>query len=251
MILYFSGTGNSRYAAETVSRITGDELVSLNKLIKAGESGNFVSQRPLVIVAPVYAWRLPRLVSDFLLRASFDGNKDIYFLLTCGDSAGAAAVYAARLCQKTGLNFRGFATIVMPENYIALFTAPSEQQSQQLIAAADQRLAQLAGLIAAGEPLPMEKSGLIGSICSKLINPLFYRFTIKDKAFYATEQCNGCGRCAQLCPLNNIRLAEAKPCWLGNCTHCMACIGGCPQQAIEYGRGTKGKRRYYLSQSPK
>lgn len=251
MILYFSGTGNSRYVAEAVSRTTGDELVSLNKLIKAGERGNFVSQRPLVIVAPVYAWRLPRLIKDFLQSASFSGNKDVYFLLTCGDSSGAAATYAARFCQGKGLNFRGFATIVMPENYIALFKAPSEQQSQQLIAAADQRLAQIAPLIAAGKPLPEEKSGLFGSLCSGLVNALFYRFIIKDKAFYATDKCNGCGRCVQLCPLNNIELADSKPRWQGNCTHCMACIGGCPQQAIEYGRGTHGKRRYYNTASPR
>ncbi|MDU1855461.1 MAG: flavodoxin, partial [Clostridium baratii] len=31
-----------------------------------------------------------------------------------------------------------------------------------------------------------------------------------------------------------------------NCTHCMACICGCPVQAIEYKNKTKGRNRYYL-----
>ncbi len=28
------------------------------------------------------------------------------------------------------------------------------------------------------------------------------------------------------------------------CTHCMACICGCPAEAIEYGSRSRGKARY-------
>ena len=62
MILYFSGTGNSRYAAELIQQVTADEMVCLNELIKTGQKREFANGRPLVIVAPTYAWRLPRLV---------------------------------------------------------------------------------------------------------------------------------------------------------------------------------------------
>ena len=30
----------------------------------------------------------------------------------------------------------------------------------------------------------------------------------------------------------------------GRCTHCMACICGCPAGAIEYGTASRGKPRY-------
>ena len=46
MILYFSGTGNSRYAAELIASVTGDELVSLNKIIKDGKEPVFNSDKP-------------------------------------------------------------------------------------------------------------------------------------------------------------------------------------------------------------
>ena len=58
--------------------------------------------------------------------------------------------------------------------------------------------------------------------------------------------CTGCGRCAQLCPTNNIVLRSGKPVWGGNCTHCMACISYCPTEAIEYGKKSVGKPRYRL-----
>ena len=47
-------------------------------------------------------------------------------------------------------------------------------------------------------------------------------------------------------PLGNITMEDKKPHWNGNCTHCMACIGGCPSEAIEYKRKSKGKPRYYI-----
>lgn len=30
------------------------------------------------------------------------------------------------------------------------------------------------------------------------------------------------------------------------CTHCMACIGGCPAEAIEYKAKSKNCRRHYI-----
>lgn len=74
----------------------------------------------------------------------------------------------------------------------------------------------------------------------------FYRFFVKADAFRATDACIGCGKCVELCPLNNIRLENGKPVWGKNCTHCMACICHCPKEAIEYGKKSKGKPRYHF-----
>ena len=68
---------------------------------------------------------------------------------------------------------------------------------------------------------------------------------VKAKPFYTTDACVACGKCAELCVLNNITLnADEKPVWGDNCTHCMACICNCPAEAIEYGKKSQGKPRY-------
>lgn len=67
-----------------------------------------------------------------------------------------------------------------------------------------------------------------------------------DKKFYVTDTCVPCGNCEKICPFHNIKFTDKKPIWNRNCTHCMACIGSCPTEAIEYGKHTKGLRRYYL-----
>ena len=60
------------------------------------------------------------------------------------------------------------------------------------------------------------------------------------------EQCNGCGLCAKYCPASAISLQNGKPVWKDQYYQCMRCINACPQQAIQYGKGTIKRRRYMI-----
>ena len=70
------------------------------------------------------------------------------------------------------------------------------------------------------------------------------RKNIKDKPFRVLDTCIGCGLCEKNCVMSNITMQDGRPVWNGNCTHCMACICGCPEAAIEYGKKSVGKPRY-------
>ena len=102
----------------------------------------------------------------------------------------------------------------------------------------------LAALIGQGIPIPAPKTGAIDQIYTAVANPVFYRFFVKADPFRVTDACVSCGKCAAACPLGNITMVAGKPRWGGDCTHCMACICGCPVEAIEYGRKSRGKPRY-------
>lgn len=80
---------------------------------------------------------------------------------------------------------------------------------------------------------------------SSIVNVIFYPLFVKAKPFYATDNCINCKKCVELCPLNNVHMVDERPKWGDDCTHCMACICGCPADAIEYGRHSQGKPRYY------
>lgn len=58
---------------------------------------------------------------------------------------------------------------------------------------------------------------------------------VKIKKFYVTEECVSCGRCANVCPLGNVRLENGKPVWGSRCRYCMACMNRCSKKAIVYG----------------
>lgn len=77
------------------------------------------------------------------------------------------------------------------------------------------------------------------------VNPAFYSFFVKAKAFRVGDGCTGCGRCAKLCPMNNITLRSVSG--LGRPLHPLhACICYCPAEAIEYGRKSVGQPRYHF-----
>lgn len=245
MILYFSGTGNSRYAAQYIGNIIRDEIVSINDKIKKLKDETLHSEKPLVFVCPTYAWRIPKVVETFIKKSEFSGNKNVYFILTCGADIGNATFYIKKLCLEKELNLQGVAGIVMPDNYIVMYDVVDNHKVKQLLRDADKSLHRVAKTIKSGAELPTGKENILDTIKSSVVNPMFYQFFVSAKGFYSTESCIHCGKCQDLCPLNNIMIVNGRPKWGDNCTHCMACISRCPKSAIEYKNKTKDRHRYY------
>ncbi len=244
MIIYFTGTGNSRYLAIRLANQLNDTALDAAQYIKKREYPAFASEIPYIFVAPTYAWRLPRVFADWLRKCSFAGCRTAYYVLNCGSGIGAADAYIRPLSTELGLEHMGTARVLMPENYIAMFSAPDEDKAAAIIAKAGEQVQALARTVRAGQSFAPVKVNVIGRFCSGIVNSCFYRFSVSAKKFTATDSCIGCGRCAESCMLNNITLKDGKPSWGADCTHCMACICGCPKEAIEYGRHSKGLRRY-------
>ena len=171
--------------------------------------------------------------------------------MDCGSEIGNAAGYNRQLAAQKQLQYMGTAQIIMPENYIAMFNAPPKEQAKSIVGQAEPELQKVLTQLKAGQEFPPPRDNLYDRFMSGPVNPVFYRFFVKAEAFRATSACIGCGKCVELCPLNNIRLENGKPLWGKNCTHCMACICYCPKEAIEYGKKSKGKPRYHFEAQEK
>ena len=246
MIIYFSGTGNSSYCAAKISSFTTIPITDANHLIKGGKNGGFTSDEPYVFGAPTYSWQMPHIFTAFLKKSTFSGNKNAYFVMTCGDDIGNAGKYNKALCDELGLTYKGTAAVKMPENYIAMFDSPSLERSLKIIKASDKTLEEISRVIADGGTLTAENGGIAGKLKSGIVNRMFYALCVKSKSFYADSKCTSCGKCEKVCPANAVKLVDGKPHWGEGCTHCMACISYCPTEAIEYGKKSVGKRRYTL-----
>lgn len=244
MILYFTGTGNSEYVAKRIGDGIGEETYNLFEKIRDNDFSELHSERPWIIVSPTYAWRIPRILERWLERAELSGSREIYFVMTCGDSIGNAGKYLKALCLKLQMNYNGCFRVIMPENYIAMFTTPTKDEALSIIEKAEAEIDEAIELIKSGRSFSEPELSLTDSLYSGIVNELFYPLFVHSKKFYVTESCISCGLCEAVCPLSNVRIIGGKPSWSDNCTHCMACICRCPKEAIEYGRRSKGLPRY-------
>ena len=244
MILYFTGTGNSEYTARRIAKETEEEICNLFTKIRENDYSPLHSETPWIVAAPTYAWRIPRILEKWLKQTELSGNRNIYFVMTCGDSIGNAGSYLKKLCADMEMNYRGCYEIVMPENYIAMFTTPTKEKAITMIDRAEMEIHQAIERIKSGELFPEAKLTLMDKMNSGIVNCLFYPLFVHAGKFHVTDACISCGLCEKVCPLSNIWLVNGKPHWGNKCTHCMACICRCPKEAIEYGKHSQGLNRY-------
>lgn len=249
MILYFSATGNSRYVAERIAKETKDEIVSLNLLMKHNKQDDLISEtKPFVFVCPTYSWRLPRVVEEYIKKTTFKGSRKAYFVLTYGGETASASNHVKKLCQYKDWDLQGYAQVMMPDTYLLLFPGVDKATAKEINKKAEPLIDQILVDIHNGNHFSsMDENGVVSQLKSGLINSMFYRFLVNAKGFHIKEtKCVSCGKCVELCPLNNIILTDGKPVWGNHCTHCMACLHRCPTEAIEYKKKTQSKPRYFF-----
>lgn len=244
MVLYYSGTGNSKYVAQRISDTIQDECIDLFDKLRNSDFREINSAKPFVIVTPTYGWQIPHILRDWINKTRLSGNKSIYFVMTCGGDISNAPKYLKKICQNKNMNFMGCAEIIMPENYIALFDVPDKNEAIAIIDKAEPIIDKTAALILENKYIDSTPVGILGKLKSSIVNTVYYPVFLHAKKFEVSDACISCGKCADLCVMNNIKLVNGKPEWTDNCTHCMACICSCPVEAIEYGSKSKGKPRY-------
>lgn len=255
MIFYFTGTGNSQYAASKVGQRTGETPIAVTEYtnrIKDDPEAliNFDLDKDerIGIVFPVHSWGPPSPVLEFIDRLSLTGYKDnyIYCIITCGENIGnTVKTISKRMKRKNYITDSAF-SVAMPNNFMIFGNVYSEEKCKALLEESEKRLEEISDKIYEKKRGVFElRKGPVPFIMTGLFHKGFKSFKNKAKYFYATDDCRGklCSICAKVCPTNNIEV-EQKPVWGKNCTLCTACINYCPVRAVQYGKKTVNKGRY-------
>lgn len=239
MIYYFTGTGNSEWVAKQLAIGTDDNVVDISR----GEPSYCPTDDKIGIVYPIYAWGLPAPMEDFLKKLTIPDNCYIYTVCTCGSDCGLVDEQIEGIIGK---KLDAKMSLAMANNYIQGGNCADETEAKYDIEVAKPKLAKfIAAVNAKSEYVDMTR-GFAPFILTKAIHPVFLKFASSDKKFFVTDACTGCGLCEGFCPNKNIKLQDKKPQWQGNCCQCTSCINRCPAEAIQYGNGTKNRRRYYF-----
>lgn len=237
MIFYFSGTGNSAWAARQLARLTEDAACDITQL---NELPDLTNARQMGFVFPIYAWGVPEIMADFAKKLPAP-QAFTFGVCTCGEDAGHAMKRFSRLYPLSSSY-----SLRMPNNYIIGSDTDGEDEILKKIAAARAELERMAREIRHQEQVYRVHEGAMAGLKSRLVNYGFNKFARSAKPFFAGETCNGCGQCAKYCPAHAITIREGKPVWGAQCCQCLRCINECPRQAIQYGKATAGRRRYTI-----
>ncbi len=257
VLYYFSGTGNSLALAKIVQQSLSARLVSIPSVIN--NHAIDPCAEVIGIITPVYYGDLPNIVKAFLQKLTNLENKTILLVLNYGGGSGYSIATAKKLLQAKQGKISFIYGIHMPQN---AFKKPFEKPDK-LFAEARKTLSNIQGIVAKREKGTFYSNRFI-DLVQRWLFPLFKPLYLKsllelsgidanatleeavyniDRTFAVRDTCNGCGICAQVCPVANIKIVDGKPQWLHHCENCIACYNWCPQKAI-FGALVKGDYYY-------
>jgi ferredoxin len=248
MIFYFSGTGNSKYAAKKLSEDVGGKLVNMADAVNSGE----YSYRPeegedVGIVFPVYYSGIPATVRKFLSNVVLAGvrNPYVYAVATCGSKSGASNFIVKELLRKRDISLTAFYSVRMPSNYIVVYEMAAPDKIEKRLVQADKEIDLIEKHLRAHHAGTMDKHASTGGSHFAVPGKIMYDKMRGTAKFHVDDSCTKCGLCFRRCPDRAIAMTKNGPVWQkSKCDHCMACIHGCPESAIQYGDKTRDRGRY-------
>jgi len=203
----------------------------------------------LVIGMPVYAYKPPGSVIEFIKGLSGKGRPAFIFI-TKGLISGDAGRISALKLKERGFVVKGVRDILMADSlFILLAKEGSLLHKIMLIPnrGIEKRVKKLAcyvekSLIEGNESIPKKK---IYVPFTSVIASVFWKKGKKwQTEFFADERCNLCGACVGLCPTGNILIKDNEILWGQDCDFCLRCLHRCPEEAIQIGNYTQKSVRY-------
>lgn len=233
--IYFSGTGNSRYALEVFLR-KYDETAAACSIEEADIINDIKDNQDIVFSYSVQYSNIPKMLKDFVDRYQhLWQGKRVFVIATMGLFSGDGAGILARRLHKFGAQITGGLHLKMPDSIAdeKALKRPMEK-NVKLVKAAEKKINNAVRDMKNGKP-PQEGIGLLYHFAGLFGQRLYFynktkRYT--DKVKIDRGKCVGCGKCVGLCPMKNLNIENNFAKAEDRCTMCYRCINICPQQAI-------------------
>ena len=233
--IYFSGTGNSKYALEIFLQhfdISAKAVSIEDEMVLEA----IKEQQEIVFAYPVQYSSIPKILYDFITEhEELWKDKSVFVIATMVLFSGDGAGMLARLLKRYGARIIGGMHLKMPDSIAdeKALKRPLEE-NKRLIAKAEEKIKRATVRIKEGNP-PKEGLGFHSYLAGVFGQRLYFGHKTKhytDKLKIDRSRCVGCGKCAEICPMKNIIVDNGTAEAGDMCTMCYRCINTCPKQAI-------------------
>jgi len=244
LMLYFSGTGNSKYVAETFSKHMKAKCHSIEEPLIFSDL--IYSEKTIAFCYPIYGSRPPKIVRDFVIKhmKALQGKDIIIFctqLLFSGDGARSFTdlfpnnyinvIYAEHFCMPN--NMSNFSMLVQTD----------KKKLKKIMLKTERKVIAVCNNIKKGI---VKKRGF-NNVSMKLgltqAIPMARMEESARKSLTINSDCTHCKLCIKICPTKNLQYKETII-HDNNCTLCYRCVNKCPQKAITVYIHKKIKKQY-------
>ncbi len=246
-IYYFTGTGNSLFAArELQKRLTDSTLIPILSLL---DQESFALEEEAVgLVFPIYQTALPVPVRRLLEKIRLENTRYVFAVATRIGTSHGAFHEIDKALKKQGRSLDLAYSVNMANNDPKFnYTVPTQETIAQLEMRAIQDLDKLSEKIKSRRAYRGRDENCKTRI--PFVNLLTGLVKMTEKSpvnLYQDEGCTGCGVCERVCTSGRIRMVEYRPQWQENvmCYRCNACINYCPVQSVQLRGFTEKNGRY-------
>ena len=253
ILYYFSGTGNAKNTAswigeEAVERGVDIEIVNIaqmqNTQIVQPEENTLIG-----FISPTHGFHFPEIMRKFIKH--FPKVKNCYAIVVNTRAglrigkiiipglSGLLHYWASTMLYLKGFEIIALQAVDLPSNWISIHPALRKKGVEVIYNHTEPKVRSFAKRIFNEKKSYRALLDIIQDLIVSPISILYILFGkyLFAKSYIASSDCNMCGLCENICPVQAIKRVDNRMYWTVKCESCMKCMSACPQKAIETAHG--------------